>query len=389
MTKGNIFLNGKTLTIGTSTALPGALSHLQASTNGWMYGGNLKRYFSTSTFTAGTTAGTGFFPMGTATDFRPFFIGVTTALTAGGSFTLSNSSATNTIALATPITDTGGNPSTTIFLQHQGYWSVSTPDIAGGTYDIIAGGTGFGTINSYSDVTLCKTSGTVGQWVLPNSISLSDPRMERTGLSLLDITTNGGGNQFFVGSTNAINSPLPIELLSFTGEAKKYGVDLQWKTASEMNNDFFTVSRSATGAIFESIGTVNGNGTTNSSHSYSLIDYKPLLGKNYYQLKQTDFDGHITTSETIVVDVLSLDPLVSIYRTRFPQNQMLNVVINGLATNSPTEIQIVNVQGTTVNGATLNTDSDGSLSTSIALTGLSSGLYILKVQNVHYKFVIE
>ncbi len=51
---------------------------------------------------------------------------------------------------------------------------------------------------------------------------------------------------------------LPIELLSFTGDAKKYGVDLQWKTASEMNNDYFTVSRSATGANFESIGTVKG-----------------------------------------------------------------------------------------------------------------------------------
>jgi len=64
-------------------------------------------------------------------------------------------------------------------------------------------------------------------------------------------------------------------------------------------------------------------------------------------------------------------------------------VINGLETNSPTEIQIVNVQGTKVNGATANTDSDGTLKTSLALTGLSSGLYILKVQNVHYKFIIE
>ncbi len=104
---------------------------------------------------------------------------------------------------------------------------------------------------------------------------------------------------------------------------------------------------------------------------------------------QTDFDGRTSSSEIIVVDVLSLEPLVSIYPNPLSQSQLLNVAINGLEANSPTEIQIVNMQGTTVNGATLNTDSDGTLNTSIALTNLSSGFYILKVKNVHYKFVIE
>lgn len=254
---------------------------------------------------------------------------------------------------------------------------------------MIAGGTGFGTIGSLSDVTISKASAAVGTYVLATTNSTTDPRMKRTGLSMLDITTNGGGNQFFVGSTNGNTSPLPIELLSFTGDAKKYGVDLRWETASETNSDYFTVLHSASGSNFESVGTVKGNGTTNSFHSYLLTDSKPFLGKNYYQLKQTDFDGRTTSSETIVVDVLSLEPLVSIYPNPLSQSQLLNVVINGLETNSPTEIQIVNVQGTKVNGATANTDSDGTLKTSLALTGLSSGLYILKVQNVHYKFIIE
>jgi|GEM_PF-1460677 len=381
MTKGNINLNARTLTIGTSAASTGTLSHSLVSTSGWMYGGNLTRYFNTTTISDGTVGG--LFPMGTSTDFRPFFVGIPSAMTTGGTFTLSN----NTSAITNPVSILDANPAATVFLQHQAAWSVSSSGVVGGTYDLTAGGTGFGTIGNLADLRLTKSASVVGTNA-PATNTTSDPRLNRTGLTLTDITTTGG-NQFFVGSTNTSTSPLPIELISFTGDAKKYGVDLQWKTASETNSDYFTVLRSASGANFESVGTVKGNGTTNSSHSYLLTDSKPFLGKNYYQLKQTDFDGRSTSSETIVVDVLSLEPLVSIYPNPLSQNQTMNVVINGLEANSPTEIQIVNVQGSKVNGATVNTDSDGSLNVSIALTGLSSGLYILKVQNVRYKFIIE
>ncbi len=120
-----------------------------------------------------------------------------------------------------------------------------------------------------------------------------------------------------------------------------------------------------------------------------LADNRPLLGKNYYQLKQTDFDGHSTTSETIVVDVNSIEPLAALYPNPLSQNQLLNIDINGLQPNLPAEIQIVNMQGLQVSRAISNTDSEGSLKTSLALTGLPSGLYILKAQNTRIKFVID
>ncbi len=381
LTAGNINLNATTMTLGTSSCSPAGTLSL-GSTPGWVYGtgGIFKRYFSAST-TVNDGNIAGYFPVGNQSDYRPFYIGIPNGdMTTCASFSVGVNPATTTSIVN--ITDNSTGAPTPIALQYQGYWSVST-SAADGNYDLIAGGTGFGIIGSLNDLSLSLSGSVVGNYIVATG-STSDPRLTRTSIQFANIANN-----FYVGSTNAPRSPLPIELLSFTGDAKNYGVDLHWQTASEMNNDYFTVFRSASGASFESIGTVDGNGTTNSPHSYALVDYKPLLGKNYYQLKQTDFDGHITTSETIVVDVLSLDPLVSIYPNPLSQNQLLNVTVNGLAANSPTEIEIVNVQGTTVNGATLNTDADGSLNTSIALTGLSAGLYILKIQNVHYKFVIE
>ncbi len=216
--------------------------------------------------------------------------------------------------------------------------------------------------------------------------------------ALQNLTSQGPPRQSATASTTILtgtftladqNNTLPITLVNFSSTVKASSVLLAWETAAEINNDYFTILRSHSGTEFEAIGTVKGNGTTSTSHGYSLADNKPLLGKNYYQLKQTDFDGHSITSETIVVDVKSLEAMATIYPNPISQNQSLNIDINGLQANLPAEIQIVNMQGLQVSGAISNTDSEGSLKTSLALNGLSSGLYILKVQNTRIKFIIE
>ena len=89
----------------------------------------------------------------------------------------------------------------------------------------------------------------------------------------------------------APESVLPVELLSFTGVAKDNTIRLKWSTATELNNDFFDVQRSRDGVEFESIGRVEGNGTTNSVTEYQFVDIDPGLGDNFYRLRQVDFDG--------------------------------------------------------------------------------------------------
>jgi len=84
---------------------------------------------------------------------------------------------------------------------------------------------------------------------------------------------------------------LPIELLAFTARVNPSGVVLSWTTATEINNDYFTIERSNDLRMWEVLGFVSGSGTTSRAVSYSFADTQPLAGIGYYRMKQTDFDG--------------------------------------------------------------------------------------------------
>jgi len=88
-----------------------------------------------------------------------------------------------------------------------------------------------------------------------------------------------------------IVSPLPIELYSFDSKVYPEHIELNWVTASEINNEFFTLERSSDLYAWEIVGHLQGAGTTSEKRHYSYNDYSPREGISYYRLKQTDFDG--------------------------------------------------------------------------------------------------
>lgn len=109
------------------------------------------------------------------------------------------------------------------------------------------------------------------------------------------------------------NCVLPIDLLYFTGDYSNGMNRLKWATATELNNDYFTLERSADGEDFQEIARVNGAGTTVSVTHYQWIDRFPLPGTNYYRLRQTDKDGNYQYTSVISVynpRVLQLAPVV-------------------------------------------------------------------------------
>lgn len=103
------------------------------------------------------------------------------------------------------------------------------------------------------------------------------------------------------------SSPLPIELLSFTGKCRNGKVELFWETAAETNNQSFSVEKtdgSHGNDVWVSVGTIPGAGNSSSVLSYSFTDSSFSNYKSpvyYYRLKQTDFDGFFSYSGVIAV----------------------------------------------------------------------------------------
>ncbi len=118
---------------------------------------------------------------------------------------------------------------------------------------------------------------------------------------------------YSLGTDSDVNNPLPIELIHFKASNQNNQVLLEWETASETNNDFFTVERSKDGVQFESIGNVQGAGNSLRNRIYRLIDARPLSGIAYYRLKQTDFDGKYSYSDSKSIHLSGINKFQKVY----------------------------------------------------------------------------
>ena len=137
---------------------------------------------------------------------------------------------------------------------------------------------------------------TDGKWKAEerNTITNGNPAMG----TIQSTITLSDSNLFTFGSATTIN-PLPVKLLSFTGNSTPKGNVLNWTTASEENNQFFCIQRSNNGNQFSPIGVVNGHGTSTNLQNYSYTDSSLSINVVYYRLKQTDNDGKYTYSPII------------------------------------------------------------------------------------------
>lgn len=100
-----------------------------------------------------------------------------------------------------------------------------------------------------------------------------------------------------------LGGPLPVTLLYFGVSPVDKVVKLEWATATELNNDFFTIERSEDGSRWKVLAEIDGNGNSSNVIFYSWMDYFPHTGISYYRLKQTDFDGSYEYFDTKVVDI--------------------------------------------------------------------------------------
>jgi len=360
MNLGNTNLAGFTMTVGAAAVTPGKLTH----TAGWLYGGTFTRWFDVVTANI-VPSSVGHFPMGTSTvDYRPLWIGYSNVPTTGGTISVNHNptypSGTNH---ASHLDTSWGN---TLQGITNSSWVTSTANgftSSGSNLSIRCGGTGFG-VFVLKDLNLTLAASVVGTFSAETNVHVP-VEVNRDGLSTADLS-----NEFFIG-TKRINSLLPIELINFKAMCDSRKVNLNWTTASEANNDYFTIERSGGKINWEIIGTVGGAGNNTQILNYSLIDAEPLQDVSYYRLKQTDFDGLFEYSSIVAVTCENNDfSTINIY----PNPNTGSFTIDGVKQN--TVLIIFNTIGEKITEQNISSEK-----TEIHLSNFPSGIYFVQISS--------
>lgn len=215
-------------------------------------------------------------------------------------------------------------------------------------------------------------------------ISYANPTITVSNISTTHLPNNGI-RYLTIGSIQVL-TPLPVELLSFDAKrgVKNRTVDVEWTTASELNNDYFIIEKRTENEDWSAIAHVDGAGTSTTILNYLLVDEHPVLGNNYYRLKQVDFDGSTFSSEIRVVNFEDIDATL-IYPN--PATNSLFIAKNNI---DRAQIHIVNELGQVVNVETIST---GSNIIELDVSSISRGVYFVWITGMDsvevQKVVIE
>ncbi len=176
---------------------------------------------------------------------------------------------------------------------------------------------------------------------------------------------------------NMTISALPVTLTEFDAVYQDDHVNLNWTTASEINNAYFEIERSTDTKDWTTIGQVQGHGNSNVINYYTAVDNLADVipsGAIYYRLKQVDFNGNFTYSFIRTVNIST--PVLSVQVYPNPVSTTLNVV----CTNSeakPITLRLITMNGITEYEQILN--GIGIIKTQIDMSRLLFGAYNLEV----------
>lgn len=191
---------------------------------------------------------------------------------------------------------------------------------------------------------------------------------------------------FTFGSKSALLNPLPVELLSFTGKNNGEENILEWVTASEINNDYFTLERGTDGFNFERVSIVDGAGSSSTTKNYQSIDKEPFEGINYYRLKQTDFDG----TEKYAAKIVALDFKRPTDYVLYPNPATDEIMVYSTSSKEESiSIEIVDMFGRNVMQEKPFTVKGRNQAVSIDISSISEGVYFVAIRDINSTSILQ
>ena len=252
-----------------------------------------------------------------------------------------------------------------------------------------------GALGTSTNAKVILTNGTQAKnvfWKVDGAISISDySEMKGTFIAnnaaidlktgvIIDgraLTTNGAL------STAAVNVAvpagtcdihMPVTWLYFRGTPIKENVLLEWGTAKEVNNSFFSVEKSRDGKNFQTIATVNAtrdNG--NIDNAYSYTDHQ-AYSDNYYRISQTDKDGQKSYFSIIQVKMNA----ESFKANAYAQQSYIYVETSG-ATPGKGSLELYSIEGKKVSSQQIVLTKEGANYKIVKPS--NKGLYLVNIVN--------
>lgn len=165
---------------------------------------------------------------------------------------------------------------------------------------------------------------------------------------------------------------LPVQLISFTASADKVFVLLDWKTASEINTNYFTVEKTNDMSQIVTAGNVPAAGNSVIIQDYSLKDKTPFAGTSFYRLKTIDKDGRFSYSQWRPVIIGTPDKWQV-----YPNPATDKIYITGNVAPARTiQMQLINANGSIIQQQIINNQT-----TTILLSHLAEGSYIIRISD--------
>ncbi|HKR03704.1 MAG TPA: T9SS type A sorting domain-containing protein [Bacteroidia bacterium] len=268
------------------------------------------------------------------------------------------------------------------FMLNYGYWTLTPNSVmSGGTYTVTLNEKGH--TNSAADpIEYCvlKRNNISSYWQSVGTHN-NNTQSEIGGVATAARSALTSFSHFGIGKTSNGPGPLPVKLISFNAIPQDGHVNVTWATAAEINNDYFTLERSADGREFSEIAKITGSGSTSIRHSYSYSDEQPLSGTSYYRLSQTDYNRKSETFKMVPVSLnVQNEKEISL---RVSPNPFSDTFVAEFESSSKEEIQIslLDMKGVAVHSDKIMADEGRNLYRFTAAVDLKPGTYFIRLAN--------